>query len=367
MQCVVLQPKGTTRNTSIPVAITELPTGKDVGAILRRATATEKVGEWKWGTLTIHLFGYKTGKAGTENKHDLPAPYDETVLYGEAVLVATNGASLATFTTAQYTTFYNEKTGAVSDSESESDGEEVDSDVESAITEDVEEEEDTESESEAELLEEEEDEVAPPPPKVTRVKRINRKVPTWFSLPDILPESYEGNLTDPDVPLRQLTISRITCLVPDLEQGERILLEKGIVNVALDEAKRRKLRPVWENPDFQALYDIQCRRVLSNIASTYVHNHRLMTRYKEGEFAIYQIPYMTYADLYPEKWMELSEREVKREAKMLEVDTSMATDMYRCSRCGKRQCTYYEQQTRSADEPMTIFIRCVNCGKQWRQ
>ena len=92
-----------------------------------------------------------------------------------------------------------------------------------------------------------------------------------------------------------------------------------------------------------------------------------MERYKEGEFEIQRIPYMSYSDLYPEKWMELSERETKREAKMLEVDTSMATDMYRCSRCGKRQCTYYEQQTRSADEPMTIFIRCVNCGKQWRQ
>jgi DNA-directed RNA polymerase subunit M/transcription elongation factor TFIIS len=366
MQCVVLQPKGTTRNTAIPVTITELPSGKDVGAILRRATATEKVGEWKWGAITIHLFGYKTGKAGTENKHDLPAPYDETVLYGEAVLVATNGTALATFTTAQYTTFYNEKTGAVSDSENESE-EEVDSDVESAISEEVEAEEDTESESEAELLDEEEEEVAPPPPKVTRIKRVNRKVPTWFTLPDISPESYEGDLSPPDTPQRQQTIARIATLVKDLEQGERILLEKGIVNFTLEEAKRRKLRPVWENPDFQALYDIQCRRVLSNMASSYVRNLRLMTRYKEGEFAIYQIPYMTYAELNPEKWMELSEREVKREAKMLEVDTSMATDMYRCSRCGKRQCTYYEQQTRSADEPMTIFIRCVNCGKQWRQ
>jgi transcription elongation factor S-II len=76
---------------------------------------------------------------------------------------------------------------------------------------------------------------------------------------------------------------------------------------------------------------------------------------------------MTYFELFPEKWCELAEMAIKREAKMLEVDKSMATDMFKCSRCQKRQCTYYEMQTRSADEPMTQFIRCLNCGKQWRQ
>ena len=145
-------------------------------------------------------------------------------------------------------------------------------------------------------------------------------------------------------------------------------LERGLFNFTLDESKRKKIRALWENPDFQILYDIQVCRVISNMCSnSYIANSRLLTRYREGEFRIWEIPYMTFSDLYPERWTALSEREMKKEAKMLEVDTSMATDMFRCPRCGKRQCTYYEQQTRSADEPMTIFIRCINCGKQWRQ
>ncbi|KAI8448711.1 transcription factor S-II, central domain-containing protein [Phakopsora pachyrhizi] len=32
------------------------------------------------------------------------------------------------------------------------------------------------------------------------------------------------------------------------------------------------------------------------------------------------------------------------------------TDGFRCGRCGQRKCTYYQMQTRSADEPMTVRI-----------
>lgn len=30
------------------------------------------------------------------------------------------------------------------------------------------------------------------------------------------------------------------------------------------------------------------------------------------------------------------------------------TDAFKCSRCQQRKCTYYQMQTRSADEPMTV-------------
>lgn len=42
------------------------------------------------------------------------------------------------------------------------------------------------------------------------------------------------------------------------------------------------------------------------------------------------------------------------------------TDAFKCGKCGKRKCTYYEKQTRSADEPMTVFVSCMNCGNKWR-
>jgi len=42
------------------------------------------------------------------------------------------------------------------------------------------------------------------------------------------------------------------------------------------------------------------------------------------------------------------------------------TDMFRCGKCHQRKCTYYQMQTRSADEPMTTFVTCLNCNNKFK-
>lgn len=39
--------------------------------------------------------------------------------------------------------------------------------------------------------------------------------------------------------------------------------------------------------------------------------------------------------------------------------------MFECSKCKQRKCSYFQMQTRSADEPMTTYVRCV-CGHRWK-
>ncbi|KAM9512121.1 uncharacterized protein ACWYII_046239 isoform 4-T4 [Salvelinus alpinus] len=42
------------------------------------------------------------------------------------------------------------------------------------------------------------------------------------------------------------------------------------------------------------------------------------------------------------------------------------SDLFQCSKCNKKNCTYNQMQTRSADEPMTTFVLCNECGNRWK-
>ena len=46
--------------------------------------------------------------------------------------------------------------------------------------------------------------------------------------------------------------------------------------------------------------------------------------------------------------------------------TQESTDQFKCGKCGQRKCTYYQMQTRSADEPMTTFVTCTVCNNRWK-
>ena len=194
MWCVVLQPKGTTRNAVIPAG-TEQHSAAAAGSILRRATAPEYIGSWKLNDVVVHLYAYKTGKAGTENKHELPPPYDTMLLFGEAVLFAARANKLISFGTAEYTKFYNEIMGGFDDigsEDSDTDAEDAEEEAEEEVEEVVEDVESSDDESVAESLVEveEDDEPAPLPVKIIKPKRVNKKIPTWYTLPELTPEPY---------------------------------------------------------------------------------------------------------------------------------------------------------------------------------
>ncbi|WVZ61013.1 hypothetical protein U9M48_010953 [Paspalum notatum var. saurae] len=78
-------------------------------------------------------------------------------------------------------------------------------------------------------------------------------------------------------------------------------------------------------------------------------------------------------DITPEEMASDSRKQENNQIKekaLLECQREGAptatTDQFKCGRCGQRKTTYYQLQTRSADEPMTTFVTCVNCNNHWK-
>jgi transcription elongation factor S-II len=87
----------------------------------------------------------------------------------------------------------------------------------------------------------------------------------------------------------------------------------------------------------------------------------------EGTIPCDQIPLLSAYDIFPENWKDIIENKMKRDKLKYELKPEAMTDMFKCRKCSSRSCSYYEMQTRSADEPMTQFITCLDCGNHWRQ
>ena len=191
--CLILQPKATVRNAVVPTTIAGIPDAAAIGLILRRASPPELIGSYKYNGLVVYLFGYKTGKAGTENKHDLPPPHDKVLLFGEAVLFAVKEGTPVSFGTAEWPKFYETGHGGFEDlGEDDSDDEEEgEEDEEEEEEEEVAAEEEEEEVVAAEEEEEEEEPEAKPVVKITKVKRGNKRLPAWYSQPELVADAYE--------------------------------------------------------------------------------------------------------------------------------------------------------------------------------
>jgi len=44
----------------------------------------------------------------------------------------------------------------------------------------------------------------------------------------------------------------------------------------------------------------------------------------------------------------------------------LSASLFTCGRCKSIKTTSTQKQTRSADEPMTVFVLCLNCGNRWK-
>ena len=147
----------------------------------------------------------------------------------------------------------------------------------------------------------------------------------------------------------------------NIEENDITNLEKGIFNYSLKEASRRKIVKKWENPHFVQIYSDRLRSIVMNMKQT-----SLLEQMQNKEISPQNVAFMTHQEYNPARWKSLIESKMKRDASKYDDNIQASTNMYTCKKCKSSRCTYYEMQTRSADEPATIFVTCLDCGKHWR-
>ena len=356
---------------------TAKPCLKDIQVFLKKKTAPTVLVSYPYGLKRITMFGYITGKETELSQHQLPPPCEASEIYGSILLIShssknkwdTSVGFIDPFLPADYEVFYEKAcSGELEEDEddeadAEVDEEEVEEEVEVDDAEEAEE--GLDAEGTEDILDIEEEEA----PRV----RISRKVlkidpqQLQFQFKSVLEAELETKMTT--VSLRVNMINLFHSLLKEhCDEDDIGDLERGIYNATLEDAKKHMVPLTWDHDTFKWLYKMIAKRTLTNLQpSSYAGNKSLIDRWKDGEFTLDSIGKWTPYELNPANWKDLKDQQFRRDKRILEGNLAMATDRFRCSQCKKKLCSYYELQTRSADEPMTIFVSCLNCGKNWKQ
>jgi len=166
-------------------------------------------------------------------------------------------------------------------------------------------------------------------------------------------------ITNPDT-FRKNICTKLEPIFGD--ENMAINLEKGVYNYAIKEANGRKIIKKWDNPYFTQLYLDRLRSVHCNLK-----NKTLLDQVKNKDITAQSLAFMTHQEMNPEHWRVLIDQKIKRDANKYTNNIQASTDMFTCRKCKSKKCTFYELQTRSADEPATIFITCLDCGTNMKR
>jgi len=272
------------------------------------------------------------------NQHILPSPFDEDMYAGNIVILMSEDDEekykpLAT----SYTNLRSDEYNVLYEEWSFDDDNEDDEENEN--------EEEEEEEAEEAVVEEE---VAKQtyPTRLIQAKSVN-----------VFIES----------PIREKVIENFKELIGD----ESIVkeLEDSILHAVSDSSIRECIEIDWSNRVFWNMYRNRAISIYENLKgnNSYVQNsENWLVKLKSGEISPRNFVQLSSIDLCPQRWKTALDKVMEEEKKLYSKSESASIMMW-CSRCKKKtKCDYYQMQTRSADEPMTTFVTCLDCDRQWK-
>lgn len=100
-------------------------------------------------------------------------------------------------------------------------------------------------------------------------------------------------------------------------------------------------------------------RIRSRVANLKdAKNPALRSNFISGAIVANKLAKMTPEEMASDEMKKIREKFVKEAINDAQLSTvqGTSTDLLKCGKCKKRNCTYNQIQTRSADEPMTTFV-----------
>jgi DNA-directed RNA polymerase subunit M/transcription elongation factor TFIIS len=171
------------------------------------------------------------------------------------------------------------------------------------------------------------------------------------------PEETEEEGSRPHVTVHMLHASNVFVDHPMRERVrekfESEEIETAILNRCISDAQKWFVDIDWANTVFVDMYR-------SRAVSLYPYREMAATM-DATKFVD-----STLVDLNPKRWKEMIQSIIDKK-KAMYSKKSTASIFLHCSSCKKKtRCDFYQLQTRSADEPMTTFVTCLECDKKWK-
>ena len=111
----------------------------------------------------------------------------------------------------------------------------------------------------------------------------------------------------------------------------------------------------------QQIYQTKSSEIVALISNP--NSKFLINAIKDDKVDPEKVAYMSPEELDPEKFEGIIK---KRELKEYNNNKTVGTDIFKCSKCGKSNSEIEQKQTRSADEPPTTFVKCLECGHKYK-
>ena len=144
-----------------------------------------------------------------------------------------------------------------------------------------------------------------------------------------------------------------------------INLERCVFNWSVRRSKQFDDVPTWENRRFRDRYKHKFIEMKQGLVRCPENRENLKSgKVKTFQFIEYGPKEILPGGPYAKTQEDLVYRDLRKEYHSKELKNQ--DGFFKCGRCKSIKTTYFQMQTRSADEPMTVFVSCLNCGKNWK-